>query len=103
MCLKIYKLDPTHFLSALALAWQACLKKTEVKLELLADINILLMTENSHAIYRYAKAKNNYKIKESLYLMHLDVNNLFRWTMSQKLPVNGFKWKENMSVFDKKL
>ena len=32
-CIEIYELDPTHFLSAPGLAWQACLKKTEVKLE----------------------------------------------------------------------
>ena len=28
-CIKIYKLDPAHFLSALELPWQACLKKLE--------------------------------------------------------------------------
>ena len=28
-CIKIYELDPAHFLSAPGLAWQACLKKTE--------------------------------------------------------------------------
>ena len=37
-----YKLDPAHFLSAPGLAWQACLKKTGVKLELLTDIDMLL-------------------------------------------------------------
>ena len=31
---------------------------------------------------------------ESSYLIHLDANNLYGWTMSQKLPVNGFKWKK---------
>ena len=41
----MYELDPTHFLSAPGLAWQACLKKTEIKLELLTDIDMLLMVE----------------------------------------------------------
>ena len=36
-CLKIYELDPAHFLSLPGLAWQACLKKTNIKLELLTD------------------------------------------------------------------
>ena len=45
MCLKIYHLDPVKFLSASGLAGQAALKKTEVKLELLTDIDILLMVE----------------------------------------------------------
>ena len=59
-----YKLDPAHFLSAPGLAWQACLKKTGVKLELLTDIDMLLTAEKGirggicYAINRYAKANN---------------------------------------------
>ena len=34
-CLEIYELDPDHFLSAPGLAWQACLKKAGVKLEII--------------------------------------------------------------------
>ena len=45
MCLKIYHLDLVKFLSAPGLAWQAALKKTEIKLELLTDIDSLLMDE----------------------------------------------------------
>ena len=45
ICLKIYHLDPVEFLSAPGLAWQAALKQTEVKLELLTDTDILLMVE----------------------------------------------------------
>ena len=37
MCLKIYKLDPVYFVSAPGLAWQVCVKKTEVKLEPITD------------------------------------------------------------------
>ena len=52
-----------------------------------------------HAIYRYAKAsnkhmKNHDENKESLYILYLDANNLYGWAMSQKLPVDGFKWKK---------
>ena len=43
MCLKEYELDPSHFLSALGLAWQACLKNTGIKSELLTDRDMLLM------------------------------------------------------------
>ena len=63
---EIYKLYPAHFLSAPGLALQPCLKKRRVKLELLADINILLMVEGwirgriCQAIHRYAKANNKY-------------------------------------------
>ena len=44
-CIQIYELDPAHFLPAPGLAWQACLKKTKLKLELLTDIEMLLMVE----------------------------------------------------------
>ena len=43
--IEIYELDPAHFLSAPGLAWQAYLKKTEVELELLTNIDMLLMAE----------------------------------------------------------
>ena len=45
MCLDIHELDPAYFVSAPGLAWQACLKNTGVKLELLTDIDMLLMVE----------------------------------------------------------
>ena len=45
MYIKVYELDPAHFLSAPGLGWQACLQKTEVKLELLTDVDMLLMVE----------------------------------------------------------
>ena len=45
MCLEIYELDQARFFSATRLAWQAALKKTKVKLELLTDTEMLLMVE----------------------------------------------------------
>ena len=72
---------------------------------------MLLMVEKGtrggicHAIHRYAKANNkdmkNYdKHKESSYIQYLDANNLYGWKMSQKLFVDGFKWKKNMLKFN---
>ena len=104
--IKVYELDPAHFLSLPGLAWQACLKKTNIKLELLTDYDMLLMVEEGirggicHTIHRHAKANNKYmkncdKNEESSYIQYLDANNLYGWTMSQILPVNGFKWVNN--------
>ena len=61
--------------------------------------------EICHAIYRYTKANNKYmkhfnKSNESSYLRYWDANSLYGWTMSQKLPVNGFKWVEDISDFN---
>ena len=107
-CIEIYELDPAHLLSAPGLSWQTCLKKTEVILELLTDVDMLWMVEKGirggicHAIHRYAKANNKYmknydENEESSYIQYVDANNLYGWAMSQKLPVDGFKWKENIS------
>ena len=43
--LEVYELDPAKCLSAPGLAWQAALKKTEIKLDRSTDIDILLMVE----------------------------------------------------------
>ena len=105
VCIKIYELDPANFLIAPGLAWQPCLKKTWVELELLTDPNMLLMVEEGirggicHAIHRHAKANNKYMLnydeeKESSYIQYLDSSNLYGWVMSQKLPINNFKWKK---------
>ena len=76
---------------------------------------MLLMVEEGtrggicQAIHRYAKANNKYmknydKNIISSYLMYLDANNLYGWAMSQKLPVNGFKWveKSRLSRFNER-
>ena len=61
ICIEIYELDLAHFLSAPELAWEPCLKKTEVELELITDADMLLMVEKGitggicRAIHRYAK------------------------------------------------
>ena len=104
----------SKFLSAPALAWQTALKKGKVTLDLLTDINTSLMVEKGikggiyHSLHQYAKAnkkymKDNDKNKESLYLQYWDVNNLFGWAISQKLPVNDFEWIEDASQINEDL
>ena len=93
-CIEIYGLDPNHFLSAPGLVWQACLKRTKVKLELLTDIDMLLMVEGGirggicQVIYRYTKANNKYmnnydEIKKCI------IFNVFR--------CKQFEWMGNVS------
>ena len=58
-----------------------------------------------YAIHRYAKTNNKYmknhdENEESFFLEYLDANNLYGWTMSQPLPVDGFDWVKNLSKID---
>ena len=72
---------------------------------------MLLMIEEGirggicHSIHRHSKAYNKYmkgyeKNKESSYIIYVDYNNLHGEAMSQKLPVDGFEWVEDLSTID---
>ena len=56
--------------------------------------------ESCHAVHPYPKpndkyVKDYYQNKKSSYRMYWDINNLYRWVMLQKLPVDGFKWRNS--------
>ena len=110
LCLKEYELHAAYFCTTPGLAIEACLKKTNVKLELLTDIDMVLMFEKgqrrgiSQAIHRYAIANNkympNFNLQQlSAYLMYLDANNLHGWAMCKKLPLNSFLWCTNLNKY----
>ena len=99
-----YGLDPAHFFTLPGLAWKVCLKKTNIRLALLSDPNMLLMFERgirggiTQAVHRYTSANNKYMEskydpnQEFTYIQYLDANNLYGWAMSQPLQTCGFKW-----------
>ena len=79
--LEIYELDPAKFISAPGLTWQAVLKEIQVKLDLLADIDMLLMVEKGdrggicNAVHHFGKTNNidmedYHENKKSLYLQY---------------------------------
>ena len=58
----------------------------------------LFRKANAKANTKYKK--DNDKNKELLYIPYWDVNNLYGWAMSQKLPVNNVKWIKDTSQFN---
>ena len=98
-----YKLDPCNYFTSPGLSWDAMLKMTEIKLELMTDIDMFQFIEKglrggiSYIANRYAKANNRYmknyvENEPTKYIMYLDANNLYGWAMSQYLPTGGFQW-----------
>ena len=108
-CLEYYKLDPCHYFTSPGLSWDAMLKMTNIKLELMTDIDMFQFIEKglrggiSYIANRYGEANNKY-MKEydekapSKYIMYLDANNLYGWAMSQYLPTGGFKWMTEKKI-----
>ena len=92
--LDYYRLDPCHYFSSPGLIWDAMLKMTRMKLELISDIDIHLFIEKgmkdgvSYIAKGYSKANNKYmecydSSKESKYITYFDANNLYGLAMSQ--------------------
>ena len=103
VCVKNYKLDPAWYYTSPGLSWNALLKKTEIKLDLLSDVNMILFIEGgiragvSMISNINGKANNKYMEnydpkEESKYITCLDANNLYGWGMSKKLPYKNFRW-----------
>jgi len=108
-CLEYYKLDPAHYFTSPGLSWNAMLKMTDIKLELMSDIDMFQFIEKgmrggtSYIANRFGVANNQYmksfdKTKPSKYITYRDANNLYGWAMSQHLPTGGFKWMTQKQI-----
>jgi hypothetical protein len=109
MSLKVYKLDPVHYYTLPSLSWDALLKMTSVKLDLISDPEIYLFLENSirgsvsMISHRYAKANNPLvegydESKPNNYIIYLDANNLYGWAMQQYLPISDFRFMSDDEI-----
>ena len=106
--MQYYKLDPCHYFTSPGLSWDAMLKMTNIKLELMTDIDMFQFIEKGMRAgnqygNQYGNANNKY-MKEynekapSKYIMYLDANNLYDWAMSQYLPTGNFKWMTDKEI-----
>ncbi|KAL6419452.1 hypothetical protein ACFW04_011401 [Cataglyphis niger] len=110
-CMTSYGLDSAHYYTLPGYTWDAMLKYTGVRFELLTDIDMVMFVERgirgglSQCSNRYARANNKYlqlynPLESSSYLMYFDVNNLYGWAMCQSLPYEDFRWIEDVSNVD---
>lgn len=102
VCKINYELDPAFYLTAPSLSFDAMLLKTGVQLELLSDLEIIRLIQKGIrggiclCSARHAQANNKYmtnfdtSIPES-FLIYIDCNNLYGYSMCQWLPVSDFK------------
>ena len=100
ICKNLYGLDPVHYCTSASLTWDAMLKYTDVRIRLLADINMLMLVEKgvrggiSQCSLRYCRSNNRYFPQQfdgtqpSTFLMYFDVNNLYGYAMMESLSVN---------------
>ena len=110
VCLENYSLDPAWYYTSPGLSWDALLKHSKIKLELLTDPDVLLLFEKgirggiSMIPNRFGKANNIYMGKKfdpsqpSKFITYLDANNLYGWAMMKPLPVGDFKWMEEKEL-----
>jgi hypothetical protein len=109
MSLNKYKLDPVHYYTLPSLSWDALLKLTKVKLDLISDPEIYLFLENnirggvSMISKRYAKANNPFvdgydETKPNTWLVYLDANNLYGYSMQQSLPQSNFRFLSDEEI-----
>ena len=105
MSMEYYELDPSHYVSAPSLSWDAMLKMTGVRIELFTDMAMHDFTEKakrggiSMACQRYFKA-NNPKMGEAYdpskptsWISYVDATNLYGHSMSQYLPIGNYQWE----------
>ena len=101
-----YEIEPLYSYTLAGMAWRCMLKFTDVKLDTIQDVDMILFFENqkrggvsSVLSDRHVIANNKYfkdydKNLPSNYLFYLDLNNLYGWSMVQNLPTGNLKWEE---------
>ncbi|XP_070154034.1 uncharacterized protein [Polyergus mexicanus] len=110
-CMRSYNLDPAYYYTLPGYTWDAMLKYTGVRFELLTDIDMVMFVERgirgglSQCSNRYARVNNKYlqsydPSEPSSYLMYFDINNLYGWAMSQSLPYEDFRWVDDVTSVD---
>ena len=104
---ETYEIDPRHSYKLPGFSWQAMLKLTEIELELISDPDMYLFLMDtirggvSVCNKKHVIADNKYidkNTKNNKYLLYLDANNLYGFSMIQPLPYKNFRWSNNLTL-----
>lgn len=110
-CLKVYKLDPAQYFTLPGLSFDCMLRMTKVELELLTDIDIIHFFQKgirggiSQCTDRMHTANNSFlpnfdPNEPTSFITYLDATNLYGHSMSQTLPLGGFRWLSEGEILD---
>ncbi|XP_047029015.1 uncharacterized protein LOC124636862 isoform X1 [Helicoverpa zea] len=108
-CKRYYNLDPAFYLTAPSLSFDAMLLKTGVKLELISDVEIFRMIQKGirggvcMCSKRHVKANHKYldsydPSHPNSYIIYLDCNNLYGYSMCQFLPYSDFRFMNRREI-----
>ena len=103
--MSTYDLDPANCFTLPGFSWDALLRVSGARLDLLSDIDMHQFVEHgmrggvSMVTQRYARASNELMVdydpsRPPTFLQYLDANNLYGWAMCQYLPASDFSWQE---------
>lgn len=117
LSMKTHKLDPMYYFGAPGYSWDAYLYKLtsetpyfRPKLFGAGEMNMICFFMQgirggcSGIMKRYAVANNKHMgdlydpTKESSYIIYLDANNLYGWSMQQDLPFDEFQWIDDVQL-----
>ena len=119
---KTYNFDPRHSYTLPGFCWQSMLKMTKIELELISDSDMYLYLMDTirggicQVNKKFVKADNIYtrkvhdessdkKVNKKLktsdlnkFILYLDANNLYGYSMSKTLPYKNFKWSDDLTL-----
>ena len=119
---KTYNLDPRHSYTLPGFSWESMFKMTKIELQLISDSDMYLFLMDTirggicQVNKKHVIANNIYtrkvhdessdkKVKKKLktndlnkFIMYLDANNLYGYSMSKSLPYKNFKWSDDLTL-----
>ena len=106
MAMNTYHLDPAQYYSLPGYSWDAMLRFTKVKIELITDPDMYQMVElgirggicqirKRFSEANHPKMDNLDPSKPTKILIYQDANALYAWAMMNSLPLRNFTWASN--------